>query len=183
MLGPGATVLSIPCRRILPAYEAKMASSGGSGAGGTDDRARGRRRNQERPARRNSGIRITFVDSQDPNSRSTIQRHTAHHSNAQRRQARLEILRRDRPRVLEWTRRANSADVLSVTSASSSASSSSISPLPITQPANSTVDEPTTTTGVPSRSSNPSSPERQSAIRYCKLDVTQCGCHLLTGCQ
>ena len=45
-------------------------------------------------SRRNSTTRqlITFVDSQDPNSRSAIQRHTAHHSNAQRRDAWLHPL-------------------------------------------------------------------------------------------
>jgi hypothetical protein len=49
---------------------------------------------------------IEFVDSQDPNVKSAIQRHTAYHSAAQRREARLRSLRRgSQPRVLEWGRR------------------------------------------------------------------------------
>lgn len=73
---------------------------------------------------------ITFVDSQDPNSRSAIQRHTAHHSNAQRRNARLQSLRSTRPRLLEWQRRPNAEpDSLAVTSPHSSTSSTSQSPV------------------------------------------------------
>lgn len=75
--------------------------------------------------------RITFVDSQDPNNRSAIQRHTAHHSNAQRRDARVRSLRSDRPRLLEWQRRTSAEmDALSLTSAQTSASSTSVSPAP-----------------------------------------------------
>lgn len=49
---------------------------------------------------------IEFVDSQDPNVKSAIQRHTAYHSAAQRREARLRSLRRgNQPRYLEWGRR------------------------------------------------------------------------------
>jgi hypothetical protein len=49
---------------------------------------------------------IEFVDSQDPNVKSAIQRHTAYHSAAQRREARLRSLRRGtQPRYLEWGRR------------------------------------------------------------------------------
>lgn len=84
--------------------------------------------------RRSSTTRqlITFVDSQDPNSRSTIQRHTAHHSNAQRRDARLQSLRSNRPRLLEWQRRPSvEGDTITITSPSSSRSSASISPAPI----------------------------------------------------
>lgn len=90
----------------------------------------------ERPLRRpaSSRLPITFVNSQDPNSRSTIQRHTARHSNAQRRVARLQSLRSSssRPRLLEWQRRRSSveADGVSTTSAQSSASSLTISPAP-----------------------------------------------------
>lgn len=72
---------------------------------------------------------ITFVDSQDPNSRSAIQRHTAHHSNAQRRNARLQSLRSTRPRLLEWQRRPSAETVaLGVTSPQSSTRSTSLSP-------------------------------------------------------
>ena len=74
---------------------------------------------------------ITFVDSQDPNRRSAIQRHTAVHSNAQRRDARLQTLRgRSRPRFLEWQRRDDSIGPLnSPPSSTSSTSKSSISPV------------------------------------------------------
>jgi hypothetical protein len=49
---------------------------------------------------------IEFVDSQDPNVKSAIQRHTAYHSAAQRRDARLRSLRRgNQSRYLEWGRR------------------------------------------------------------------------------
>lgn len=74
---------------------------------------------------------ITFVDSQDPSSRSAIQRHTARHSNAQRRDARLQSLQSNRPRLLEWHRRPSAdTDALTVTSPQSSTSSASISPAP-----------------------------------------------------
>lgn len=74
---------------------------------------------------------ITFVDSQDPNSRSAIQRHTAHHSNAQRQEARMRSLRINRPRLLQWQRRPSvDTDTLSVTSPQGSTSSASVSPAP-----------------------------------------------------
>lgn len=74
---------------------------------------------------------ITFVNSQDPKSRSAIQRHTAHHSNAQRRDARIQSLRSNRPRLLEWHRRPSAeVDALSVSSPQTSVSSASVSPAP-----------------------------------------------------
>ena len=49
---------------------------------------------------------IEFVDSQSPNVKSAIQRHTAYHSAAQRRDARLRSLQRgSQSRYLEWGRR------------------------------------------------------------------------------
>lgn len=89
-------------------------------------------RSEEQSQRAPTGRQlITFVDSQDPNSRSAIQRHTAHHSNAQRRDARLRSLRSNRPRLLEWQRRPSAeTDALSVTSPHSSTSSTSVSPAP-----------------------------------------------------
>lgn len=80
---------------------------------------------------RNTTQLITFVDSQDQNSRSIIQRHTAHHSNAQRRDARLRSLSSNRPRVLEWQRRSSTeVESLFVTSPPSSTNSASASPAP-----------------------------------------------------
>lgn len=76
---------------------------------------------------------VEFIDSQDPNVRSAIQRHTAYHAAAQRRDARSRLLRRSsHTRYLEWGRRTGQdADVpTSSTSASSNASSVSISPVP-----------------------------------------------------
>jgi hypothetical protein len=71
---------------------------------------------------------IEFVNSEDPNVRSAIQRHTAYHSAAQRREARSRLLRRSsQARYLEWTRRpVTDADF--ATSSASSASPVSISP-------------------------------------------------------
>lgn len=84
------------------------------------------------PSRRDNPAQlITFVDSQDPNSRSAIQRHTAHHSNAQRRDARLRSLRSNRPRLLEWQRRLSTdTDLTSNTSPQDSTASNSPSPAP-----------------------------------------------------
>ncbi|KIX00216.1 uncharacterized protein Z518_10354 [Rhinocladiella mackenziei CBS 650.93] len=73
---------------------------------------------------------IEFVDSQDPNVRSAIQRHTAYHSAAQRRDARSRLLRRSsQTRYLEWGRRPRS-EMEMTTSSASSASSVSMSPAP-----------------------------------------------------
>ncbi|EXJ65145.1 hypothetical protein A1O7_01485 [Cladophialophora yegresii CBS 114405] len=73
---------------------------------------------------------IEFVNSEDPNVRSAIQRHTAYHSAAQRREARSRLLRRSsQARYLEWTRRPTT-DTDIATSSASSASSVSISPAP-----------------------------------------------------
>lgn len=70
---------------------------------------------------------IEFVNSDDPNVRSAIQRHTAYHSAAQRRDARSRLLRRpSQNRYLEWGRRPPRPDTETATT--SSASSASISP-------------------------------------------------------
>lgn len=75
---------------------------------------------------------IEFVNSQDPNVRSAIQRHTAYHSAAQRRDARSRLLRRSsQSRYLEWGRRPPRGDADTTTA--SSASSASISPAPSTE--------------------------------------------------
>ncbi|EXJ81475.1 hypothetical protein A1O3_07767 [Capronia epimyces CBS 606.96] len=92
--------------------------------------------NSESGQRRGSGSRrpnlIEFVDSQDPNVRSAIQRHTAYHSAAQRRDARSRLLRRSsQTRYLEWGRRhQQSTEATPATSSASSASSVSRSPAP-----------------------------------------------------
>lgn len=75
---------------------------------------------------------IEFVNSQDPNVRSAIQRHTAYHSAAQRRDARSRLLgRSSQSRYLEWGRRPSRGDADTTTT--SSASSASISPAPSTE--------------------------------------------------
>lgn len=92
--------------------------------------------NSRREARRSSSTRppnvVEFVDSQDPNVRSAIQRHTAYHSAAQRRDARSRLLRRSsQSRYLEWGRRPPRLESERTTSSTSSATSSlSISPAP-----------------------------------------------------
>lgn len=81
-------------------------------------------------ADRTSSNIIEFVDSQDPNVRSAIQRHTAYHSAAQRRDARSRLLRRSsQARYLEWTRRPRTENEVATSSASST-SSVAISPAP-----------------------------------------------------
>src|SRR5271154_5343723 len=51
---------------------------------------------------------IEFIDSQAPNTKSAIQRHTAQHAAAQRREARLQAVREGvRPRNLQWQRRSS----------------------------------------------------------------------------
>jgi hypothetical protein len=80
-------------------------------------------------SRRNSGPAnvIEFVDSQDPNVKSAIQRHTAYHSAAQRRDARLRSLRRGtQPRYLEWGRRPVSEPPTDPSASSSTTSSSPV---------------------------------------------------------
>jgi len=91
--------------------------------------------NSRREWRQNSSTRppnlVEFVDSQDPNVRSAIQRHTAYHSAAQRRDARSRLLRRSsQSRYLEWSRRPPKLENELTTSSTSSANSSlSISPV------------------------------------------------------
>ena len=66
---------------------------------------------------------IAFVDSQDPNVKSAIQRHTAYHSAAQRREARMQSLRRGtQSRYLDWGRRQGSESVQPRSPESSSSS-------------------------------------------------------------
>jgi hypothetical protein len=75
-----------------------------------------------------ANITIEFVDSQAPNVRSAIQRHTAYHSAAQRREARSRRLRQaTQPRYLEWSRR-QPPDREVAEQSTSSRSSVSISP-------------------------------------------------------
>jgi hypothetical protein len=75
-----------------------------------------------------ANITIEFVDSQAPNVRSAIQRHTAYHSAAQRREARSRRLRQaTQPRYLEWSRR-HPPDREVAEQSTSSRSSVSISP-------------------------------------------------------
>lgn len=84
-------------------------------------------------SRRDSGPSnvIEFVDSQDPNVKSAIQRHTAYHSAAQRREARLRSLRRgSQSRFLEWSRRPVSAPPNEPSASSSSTSSSATARVP-----------------------------------------------------
>ena len=74
---------------------------------------------------------IEFVDSRAPDSRSTIQRHTAYYSAARRRRARSSLLRpAGHSRYLEWLRNPSS-DNAQVTPSSSSTSSASASPSPL----------------------------------------------------
>ena len=54
-------------------------------------------------------LSFEFIDSQNPNTKSQIQRHTAHHAVQQRREAARQRLSRESstPRILEWQRRSN----------------------------------------------------------------------------
>ncbi|KAH0847967.1 hypothetical protein AYO21_03666 [Fonsecaea monophora] len=95
-----------------------------------EDTSRASQSRDSNPNSRRSSNIIEFVDSQNPNVRSAIQRHTAYHSAAQRREARSRLLRRSsQTRYFEWTRRPR-GDAEVATSSASSASSVSISPAP-----------------------------------------------------
>jgi hypothetical protein len=75
-------------------------------------------------------LNYEFVDSQDPNTRSQIQRHTAHHAAQQRREAARQRLLSETStsRLFEWQRRPD-ADNASPTTSSSIAGSVPRSPL------------------------------------------------------
>ncbi|KAK5273055.1 hypothetical protein LTR99_002448 [Exophiala xenobiotica] len=96
-----------------------------SGETGQDDNSNGSSRRSSATRRPNV---VEFVDSQDPNVRSAIQRHTAYHSAAQRRETRSRLLRRSsQTRYFEWGRR---PPLSTETSTSSTTSSVSMSPAP-----------------------------------------------------
>src|SRR5271170_5541138 len=72
---------------------------------------------------------IEFIDSQAPNTKSAIQRHTAQHAAAQRREARLQAVREGvRPRNLQWQRRSSPDAPHSRATAATRGSSHSSSP-------------------------------------------------------
>ncbi|KAI1622486.1 hypothetical protein EDD37DRAFT_651760 [Exophiala viscosa] len=100
-----------------------------SSSGDTAQEDNSRREGRRSPSTRPPNL-VEFVDSQDPNVRSAIQRHTAYHSAAQRRDARSRLLRRSsQSRYLEWGRRPPMLENELTTSSTSSANSSlSISP-------------------------------------------------------
>lgn len=103
-------------------------SSGGEPHQESDAASR-RERRESTGVRR--GTTIEFVDSQDPNVRSAIQRHTAYHSAAQRRDARTRYLQRPgQSRFLPWGRRTARENNDQPVSSASSNSSVSISPVP-----------------------------------------------------
>ena len=101
-------------------------------------RGSGRRRSQ------GAGNIIEFVDSQDPNVKSAIQRHTAYHSAAQRREQRLRSLRRgSQSRYLEWGRRpVSEPPATSPTRGSSSTSAHWTPETSTTTPASITATDP-----------------------------------------
>ena len=83
---------------------------------------RSARRSGSRPRTVPTNI-IEFVDSEDPNVKSAIQRHTTYHSAAQRREARLHSLRQgSRTRYLDWGRRQGSDSTPAVPSSESGSS-------------------------------------------------------------
>lgn len=108
---------------IIPYYHKPMSSTGDTPQ---DESPTG---GERRSSSRRRQTVVEFVDSQDPNVRSTIQRHTAYHSAAQRRETRSRLLQRaSQTRYFEWGRRAPRQDT--ETSTSSATSSHSISPVP-----------------------------------------------------
>lgn len=130
----------------------------------------------ERPRGRAARPLITFVDSQDPNSRSAIQRHTAFHSNQQRRDARLQSLRNtSRPRLLEWQRRSESA--LPSRTNSDSSSSRSVLAAPVDKEGSHehslqefNFNEPISAMSHRDHppSGTPTASEQENLIQYCK---------------
>lgn len=121
---------------------------------------------------------IEFVDSQDPNVKSAIQRHTAYHSAAQRREARLRSLRRgSQPRILEWGRRPDSEPPTKATAGSGTSATGNLEPLARSQTASSTdeVSAPVASrlcmSAPGSRSISPRVPlssQEEAVLRSCK---------------
>jgi hypothetical protein len=93
----------------------------------------------ESPAPRMSrpSLNYEFVDSQNPNTKSQIQRHTAHHAIQQRREAARQRLLRETstPRLFEWQRR----------SGADNASPATSSPISGSLPASPPTEAPTAT--------------------------------------
>lgn len=109
----------------------------------TSSRGSSRGPSSRRPPQGPANI-IEFVDSQDPNVKSAIQRHTAYHSAAQRRDARLRSLRRGgSSRFLEWGRRPVSEPPATSPTAGSPTTSTSLASLTRTQTGSSFEDTPT----------------------------------------
>jgi hypothetical protein len=81
-----------------------------------------------------------FIDSQDPNTKSQIQRHTACHAAQQRREASRQRLLREgsTPRLLEWQRRSSPKATSSTISFSNRTNS-----LPTSPPTEPSVATPT----------------------------------------
>ena len=105
--------------------------STGSSPNKSPRRSRPASRPPSRPSSRASSARprqgpaniIEFVDSQDPNVKSAIQRHTAYHSAAQRREARMQSLRRGtQSSYLDWGRRQETEPTSGISPVSSSSS-------------------------------------------------------------
>jgi len=114
----------------------------------------------ESSAPRTSGpfLSYEFIDSQDPNTKSQIQRHTAHHAVQQRREAARKRLLREgsTPRLLAWQRRLSSE-----TTSSSISFSNSTNSLPTFPPTEPSIVTPTDETVM---NHNPtSSPSEQQA--------------------
>jgi hypothetical protein len=95
-------------------------------------------------------LNYEFIDSQDPNTKSQIQRHTAHHAVQQRREAARQRLLREgsTPRLFKWQRRPNAE------STSPPSSSSIASPLPASPPTEPSIAKaPADRSSVPDESS------------------------------
>lgn len=142
----------------------------------------GSKSNNNSPERPQQGVRkqsqqrsgniIEFVDSQDPNVKSAIQRHTAYHSAAQRREAKIQSLRRgSQSRYLEWGRRPG-PDALTDSRSSSENSLSNVSPslqpLSAEPPSAAPVESKSPDAVTKSPSSDVLSPVDESIFSSCK---------------
>ena len=175
-----------------PSFQFQSAICHASMSTGDDEKSRKSSPSRStRPSNRPSGTRprpgpaniIEFVDSQDPNVKSAIQRHTAYHSAAQRREARLQSLRRgNQLRYLDWGSRQGTESAQPMSPESSSSSLSSFSAFvkhqtdtiigsPQTNPGNLL---PTPDLSLSRQSSGESSipslkPVEESSLQFCRL--------------
>jgi hypothetical protein len=128
-------------------------------------------------------LNYEFIDSQDPNSKSQIQRHTAYHAVQQRREAARQRLLGGgpTPRVFQWLRRPDAEDTSTTTSSSVASSFPApppTEPLKAAAPTNPSSlsgeeiqkhDLRSSTDQKPSQVTMPHNDVEEALLKYCKL--------------